>query len=224
MTGTAALQVDDMFEFGSVARAAHSDQGLPMCAWFLAGFSLGGLTAAHVALREQEQWQGLVLVGGCMWVRMTIITQLQRMVGPLLNYLAPTAKIVQRLHPARDLFSYTHPDEVEDYCADPLVYREATFVSTAWQMGQAVLSMKAQRHELELPIYALHATNDYITPYCDLKDFYTNVSSEEKELNTVEGGYHDLWGGSDAVKHVAAVANWVLKAAVPQDTASQASG
>ena len=75
MTGIAALQVDDMCEFGSVARAAHSDQGLPICAWFLAGFSLGGLTAAHVAVREQEQWQGLVLVGGCMWVRMTIITQ-----------------------------------------------------------------------------------------------------------------------------------------------------
>lgn len=69
------LQVDDMCQFGSVARAAHADQGLPACPWFLAGFSLGGLTAAHVALREQEQWQGLVLVAGCMWVRMTLVTQ-----------------------------------------------------------------------------------------------------------------------------------------------------
>lgn len=83
--------------------------------------------------------------------------------------------------------------------------------------------MKAQRHLLELPIYAVHATSDHITPYRDLKDFYANVSSEEKQLRTVDGGYHDLWGGSDSVKHVAAVANWVLKMAIPQDTASQAS-
>lgn len=58
------------------------------------------------------------------------------MVGPLLNYLVPTARIVQRLNPSRDLFSHSHPIEVDDYCSDPLVYRGATAVSTAWQMGQ----------------------------------------------------------------------------------------
>jgi alpha-beta hydrolase superfamily lysophospholipase len=71
--------------------------------WLLAGFSLGGLTAAHAALRKQQAWAGLVLVSACMWVRMTLLTQLQRALGPLLNVLIPTARIVQRLDPATDL-------------------------------------------------------------------------------------------------------------------------
>lgn len=84
--------------------------------------------------------------------------------------------------------------------------------------------MQAQRGRLELPIYALHATNDRITPYRDLKDFFRSVSSADKELHTVDGGYHDLWGGSDITKHVAAVAHWVIKTAEMQDDESQTSG
>lgn len=89
---------------------------------------------------------------------------------------------------------------------------------------QAVLGMKAQRKQLALPIFALHATKDQITPYRDLKDFYNNVSSDDKELHTVPGGYHDLWGGSETAKHVATVADWVLCTATAPDTESQASG
>lgn len=84
--------------------------------------------------------------------------------------------------------------------------------------------MKAQQRQIELPLFALHATNDRITPYTNLTDFYRSVSSADKELETVDGGYHDLWGGSDAHKHVAAVTRWVIKTAEFKDTESQTSG
>lgn len=55
--------------------------------------------------------------------------------------------------------------QVADYCSDPLVYRGATAVSTAFQMGEAMFALCAVRHRLELPLYALHCTGDHITPY-----------------------------------------------------------
>jgi pimeloyl-ACP methyl ester carboxylesterase len=97
------LQVDDLCQFAAAARTHHASSGLPSVPWFLAGFSLGGLTAALAALRKQQAWQGIVLVSACMWVRMTLLTRLQRMIGPVLNYLVPTSRIVQRLDPGKDL-------------------------------------------------------------------------------------------------------------------------
>lgn len=97
------LQVDDLCQFAAVARTHHASSGLPQVPWLLAGFSLGGLTAALAALRKPQAWAGLVLVSACMWVRMTPLTRVQRLLGPLLNALIPTARIVQQLDPAADL-------------------------------------------------------------------------------------------------------------------------
>jgi hypothetical protein len=55
--------------------------------------------------------------------------------------------------------------QVADYVTDPLVYRGPTAVSTAFQMGEAIFALRDVRHQLELPLYALHCTADHITPY-----------------------------------------------------------
>jgi alpha-beta hydrolase superfamily lysophospholipase len=110
---SATLQVDDLCQLSALARTHHASSGHPPVPWFLAGFSLGGLTAALAALRKQQAWQGIVLVSACMWVRMTLMTRLQRLIGPVLNYLVPEARIVQRLDPGKDL----NPDPEAVSCA-----------------------------------------------------------------------------------------------------------
>uniref|UniRef100_A0A383VAU1 Serine aminopeptidase S33 domain-containing protein n=1 Tax=Tetradesmus obliquus TaxID=3088 RepID=A0A383VAU1_TETOB len=212
--------VDDLCQFAAVARTHHANSGLPQVPWLLAGFSLGGLTAALAALRKPQAWCGLVLVSACMWVRMTPLTRVQRLLGPLLNALIPTARIVQRLDPAADL--NPDPEAVADYCSDPLVYRGATAVTTAFQMGEAIFALRAVRHQLELPLYALHCTDDHITPYKDLAAFVdaTSTAPGDKLLRTVQGGYHDIWGGREAGQYVAEVAGWVLQRAKAAAAAS----
>jgi predicted esterase len=72
----AVLQVDDMCSFAEDARQRHAAattnssssnasapaNTVPAVPWLLGGYSIGGLTAAHTALRQQGQWLGLVLV------------------------------------------------------------------------------------------------------------------------------------------------------------------
>jgi alpha-beta hydrolase superfamily lysophospholipase len=106
-----------------VAHTHHASSSAPPVPWFLGGFSLGGLTAALAALRKQQAWQGIVFVSACMWVRMTLMTRLQRLIGPVLNYLVPTSRIVQRLDPGKDL--NPDPEAVScAWCSLPSVARE----------------------------------------------------------------------------------------------------
>lgn len=106
------VQADDLCDVAAFARQQHTAAGRPAVPWFIGGFSLGGLTAVHAVLRPEQQgglWRGLVLVSACMWVKMTLLTRVQRLVGPLLNYAMPKAQIVQRLDPLHEL----HPDPHE---------------------------------------------------------------------------------------------------------------
>ena len=51
------MQVDDLILFASKVRELYSSK-TPM---FLGGHSMGSLASIHVALRDQAQWDGLVL-------------------------------------------------------------------------------------------------------------------------------------------------------------------
>jgi hypothetical protein len=75
----------------------------------------------------------------------------------------PTCMVADDIVPAAATAECTR--QVADYEADPLVYRGNTAVSTAYQMGCAVFALRDTRHQLELPLYALHCTDDHITPY-----------------------------------------------------------
>lgn len=48
----------------------------------------------------------------------------------------------------------------------------------------------------------------------------TGTAPGDKLLRTVQGGYHDIWGGSEAAQYVAEVAGWVLQRAKAAAAAS----
>jgi hypothetical protein len=41
----------------------------------------------------------------------------------------------------------------------------------------------------------------------------TGTAAGDKVLRTVQGGYHDIWGGKDAQQYVQEAATWVLQRA-----------
>jgi hypothetical protein len=41
----------------------------------------------------------------------------------------------------------------------------------------------------------------------------TGTAAADKVLRTVQGGYHDIWGGKDTQQHVQEAATWVLQRA-----------
>jgi hypothetical protein len=41
----------------------------------------------------------------------------------------------------------------------------------------------------------------------------TSTAAADKQLRTVQGGYHDIWGGKHAQQYVQEVADWVLRRA-----------
>ncbi len=65
------MQIDDLYAYVDVVEKAHPElSGLP---FFLGGGSLGGLIAAHAALRSQAKWAGLVLQSPALDVEWTLV-------------------------------------------------------------------------------------------------------------------------------------------------------
>lgn len=94
--------MDDTYAFISAIEQRRGGR-LEPCV--IGGQSMGGLVAAHAALRSQPRWAGLVLHSAAMGVHWTPLLRAQAAVGGLLAALAPRAQLVPAVKP-EDL----HPD------------------------------------------------------------------------------------------------------------------
>jgi len=89
---------------------------------------MGALVAAHVALRNQDRWAGLILHSAAMGVVWTPLLRAQAAVGSFLAALAPRAQLVPAVKPEA-----LHPDPkvVDAFKADALIFHGSLRTRTA---------------------------------------------------------------------------------------------
>ncbi|GFH31216.1 hydrolase_4 domain-containing protein, partial [Haematococcus lacustris] len=117
--------------------------------------------------------------------------------APLGNCLAgcvPFAKIVPAVRPA-DMSQ--DPQVVREYLEDPLNYVDDVKARTGNEVLKGFKAMQKLRSKISVPLYACHGTMDRCTSLQAVKDLLKASSSQDKTLNEIPGGYHELLMGPE---------------------------
>lgn len=104
----------------------------------------------------------------------------------------------------------------QEYVDDPLNYVGPVRVRTARKIEAAMKSLKKRHAEFTLPVFGQHGSSDKCTSLRGHQAFMDGISSTDKTLNMVEGGYHELLMGPQKEQCMSASADWILQHVTPQ--------
>eukprot|EP00775_Hariotina_reticulata_P010127 gene10127-10285_t len=169
-----------------------------------------------------ERWAGLVVFSGAMGVVWTLTLRVQAALGNLLASVIPRHQMVPAVKPEN-----LHPQQavVQRFVSDPLVFHGDLRVRTGNELLKAMTYLAHHRKQLQLPIYAVHGTNDHVTS-CEAIEAFTNgVISKDVTLSKVEGGYHEMLMGDERFNSADGVIEWMQQRVGKQwATAATAEG
>ena len=176
---------------------------------FLLGHSLGGIVTATSVVRDAGGVAGVILSSPALLVSTNALTRL-------------FARVVSRLAPALPVkfLSPTGlsriPEQVEAFRSDPLIYHGGMPARLAASILFASRDAWARYRAWRLPTLAFHGTADTITEPEGSRRFVDAISSPDKTLHLVEGGYHELLNDVDAEETLHVVLTW-LERRLPAD-------
>lgn len=105
----------------------------------------------------------------------------------------------------------------KDYVDDPLNFVGNVRVRTARRVEGAMNSLKPHYKKLQIPVYGLHGESDRCTSLRGHRHFIDSISSTDKTLDIVPGGYHELLKGPQKEDCCVRLAMWMLsRASGPQ--------
>mmetsp|Transcript_26138 Transcript_26138/g.65938 ORF Transcript_26138/g.65938 Transcript_26138/m.65938 type:complete len:185 (-) Transcript_26138:464-1018(-) len=175
---------------------------------YLHGHSMGGLVCSYAALRNQSMWRGLVLNSPLMGVEGGLILRMQMKVGAVLAALAPHAKLVPAAQPST---LSQDPEVVRSYVEDPLVVQGNVRSKTAYNLLQAFQRLEESYSLIELPVLAIHGQEDTVCSLQAVKHFLDGLSSKDKRLVIMPGGWHELVHGPEKQELMTKVLDWVAE-------------
>eukprot|EP00804_Cyclotella_cryptica_P008158 CCRYP_004628-RA/>CCRYP_004628-RA protein AED:0.11 eAED:0.11 QI:158/0.85/0.75/1/0.71/0.62/8/934/587 len=185
--------VDDLVDYVEfVSKENYVDKGQTPPPLMLLGQSMGGLLAVLAALRlGNERVAGLILTAPALGVDMSLELKVQKLFAPVINTLAPKARIVDAVDPW-DMSR--NKDAVQQYIDDPLTQTGKLVARTAIGMSNGFEVVKNRRGEINVPILALHGTADKCTSPNATEDFFKHVGTpmEKKRFLKLPAMYHEL--------------------------------
>ena len=98
----------------------------------------------------------------------------------------------------------------KDYVEDPLNVVANIRARTANSILQGQRKLKPHYKDFTLPVYGYIGSSDRCCSMPALKKFIDEIQSADKQLNVVEGGYHELLMGPQKNEVVQNVIDWVL--------------
>lgn len=164
-------------------------QKLPI---FVIGQSMGGLMAAHLAIRAGRQGvpiRGVAVVSGAMDVERDLKLKVMEVFSSLLVKIVPQARLVPAVRP-EDMS--TDPAAVARYVADPLNTIGNLRIKMARVLLDAMEWVHANAQELRAPLLALHGDQDKCTYMVGVQRFVESSSSSDKEFVSFAGLRHEL--------------------------------
>mmetsp|Transcript_8239 Transcript_8239/g.17664 ORF Transcript_8239/g.17664 Transcript_8239/m.17664 type:complete len:374 (-) Transcript_8239:170-1291(-) len=189
--------IDDFVEFAELKMKDYmkkeGEEGTGECPpVILMGQSMGGLIAAMAATSIQSKVSGIILTGPAMGVDMTLEMKIQKVFSPMIDKIAPKARIVDAVDP-KDLSR--NESAVQDYINDPLCSTGKLVARTCIQFDKTFDVMKAKRSEIQVPLLILHGTADKTTSGNASLEFFKHVSTplEKKRYLRLPGLYHEVF-------------------------------
>lgn len=104
----------------------------------------------------------------------------------------------------------------KEYVEDPLNFVGPVRVRTARKIEAAMNAMKKRYADVTVPVFGQHGSSDKCTSLRAHQTFIDGISSSDKTLSLVEGGYHELLMGPQKEQCMSTIADWILQRATPQ--------
>ncbi|MFP4446985.1 MAG: lysophospholipase [Desulfosudaceae bacterium] len=170
------------------------------------GHSMGGLIAAHFALRHQADLNALVLSAPAFQPG-SKVPAFQAAAARIVSRILPRLTQSNQLNPA-DL---SHdPATVQAYLADPLVHDR---ISTRWFVSFLATAGFCLDHaaELTLPLLVIHGAADRMVNPEGSRQFYEQAGSSDKTLRIFDGLFHETMNEAPADREavLAVLTGWI---------------
>jgi acylglycerol lipase len=195
----ALTDVDECVEDHLAARATLAAQPLPV---FLLGHSLGGIITATSVLRDASHVAGVILSSPALLVSANPLT---RLFARLVSALAPALPV--KFLPPDGLSRI--PEQVQAFVADPLIHHGGMPARLAASILFTSRDDWPRYPAWRVPTLLLHGTADTFTEPEGSRRFVGTISSADKALHVVEGGYHDLLNDVGADETRGVVLDWL---------------
>ncbi len=167
------------------ARALLADADVPI---FLAGHSLGGLVTATSVVKDETNVAGAILVAPALKYEVNRPT---RWLAQLGGSIVPDRKLPLR---KGSVYNLTRDVEAQQQLlSDPLL--DAPGITWITAKGVLYYSFRnwSRYNRITVPVMSIHGTHDTATAPSGSVQFIDSVSSEDKTLQLVDGGLHDLF-------------------------------
>lgn len=186
--------LDDLDLFLTRVRAAEPGQRV-----YLFGHSMGGAIVTLYTLTRDPKPAGLITSAGAL--------KTEEAVG--------VAKFLGAIAPKLAAFSLKNEDFSRDPAVvasmknDPLIYDGAAPIRTGAEVGGAIGAIREQSKTLNVPLLALHGTDDKVTPPAGSADLVDAAASTDKTLKSYPGLVHDLVHEPEKQQVMDDVAAWL---------------
>lgn len=189
---------------GLDALLAKAKEDLPGGKLFLIGHSMGGLIAANYLPARQREFAGAILSGPSIKA-VDEPSSAVLFIGRLLSRLAPKAGLV-----SLDLTQISRDRKViDDYFADPLVYKGKISARLGAELVDAMKSVEETARQISLPILILHGGADGLTSPEGSRLVHEKAASLDKTLKIYDGFYHEIFNDPGKEIVIADVIRWL---------------
>ncbi|CAO2178716.1 unnamed protein product [Urochloa humidicola] len=183
--------VDHVIEQYARIRGMKEVRELPH---FLLGQSMGGAVALKVHLKQQKEWDGVLLVAPMCKISEDVTPPAPVLKAlNILSCLLPEAK----LFPQKDIGDLAFRDprkrKVAEYNA--ISYCDQMRLRTAVELLKATKDIESQLEKISSPLLILHGAADMVTDPQVSKFLYEKASAKDKTLKLYEGSYHAILEG-----------------------------
>jgi len=183
------------------ARKMLRGQPLPV---FLLGHSLGGLVTASSVALEPSGLRGVILTSAAVNLTGRLVT---RLAARVLARVAPNTGVP---HPSGEPTALSRiPETVEAVKQDPLMFHgkmPARLAATAMAQDRANWRLFER---WTVPTLVLHGTADRATDPQGSQRLFETILSQDKTLQLIDGGYHELLNDIDAEKTLEVILHWL---------------
>ncbi|OQR86423.1 serine protease family S33 [Achlya hypogyna] len=182
--------LDDVDQFVVLAKAElEKTPHAGVSKFILMGISFGGLLSSLTVVRELHAFDAVVLIAPAINVPMTLVLRVQKFFASLLSTYFPTWRIVPGVE--REKLS-RYPEALREFDEDALSYHGLTPARSAEQILRGMEELASLQTTFSTPLLIVVGSDERVVCPVSMRDFFRNVSSQEKQFSTFDNVGHML--------------------------------